>query len=194
VEIERPWKARHFFGDPEDLQAAGAVIAAWNFVEESFAQLMWRVLRIDWQNAMRAFEMLNAQSRLDLLKLEGERILGKEEYELVKKFIEYFKILQDNRNLVVHAKFSKNSVDGGINLSKVSKGDRLTRNTFVISQKEMLSLADSMYDLAQFGFRLSMAIWAGPTRTLMAGDQKVAASLLELFERPITLKPSLQSD
>ncbi len=181
---ERPWKQRHFFGAPEDLQAAGAVIAAWNLCEQALSELLRRTLKIDWQTAERIFNLLGSQARIDLLLLEGKRLLSEDDFAHVQVFAKYFAICRENRNLIAHAAYNKNDVSGGISLSRTSRKDRITRNAFHVPTSDMLEVADAIYDLGQFGFSLSLAIWAGPTRTLLAGNKPVSAPLPDIFGEP----------
>jgi len=179
----KPWE-HNYFGSPEDLNAAGAVIAAWNSCEFALHQLLFRVLKVDWKLMARIFNLLGNEAREELLRLHSREVLCSEELEAVETFLEFQRICRENRNLVAHATYNSNSVEGGVSLSRSSRRDRLTTQSFSISTKEMWEVAQATYDVSQFGSTLAMAIWAGPGRTLFAGERRIPTPIPQAPNKP----------
>lgn len=186
---DRPWKHQEWFGTRDDLYAVGAVIAAWNLCEQALQEIVRRTLKLEWETSERIFQLLGNQSRTDLLRLEGKRLLSEEEFNHVSIFSRYYSICGENRNLIAHASINRNAIQGGVSLSKISSKDRLSRNEFSVSQAEMIEVADAIYDLGQFGFFTAHAIWAGPTRMLFVGETAMPMPLPDIFPQPRKLTP-----
>ena len=190
---KRPW-AEDQFGTPEDLQAAGTVIAAWNFCEQVLAHLLLRTLQIDDPLNARLFNLLSGPARYDLLTVEAKDKLDPEEFARVEVFVNHMKICEGNRNLVAHASYNRNAIDGGLSLLKAPRKDGARKNVFRVSTKEMWGIAEATYNLAQWGSRLLLAIWAGPQRVLTAGDRQIPVPLPDIPPQPRKLDPSPSSD
>jgi len=178
------------FGSIDEVYAVGAVIVAWNLCEGAFAQLLLRTLRVEWQTAQRTFQLLGNQSRVDLLRLEGRRTLPADEFDRLDSCLTAYSICLENRNLVAHSQINMNAKDGGLSLQKPSTKDRLTMSLYRVPTADMMGVANTIFDLSQHAFRLSLAIWAGPSRRLgLSNGQYVLAPLPDKFPRPRKLSP-----
>lgn len=178
------------FGRPDEVYAVGAVIIAWNQCESAFAELLRRTLATEWQTARRMFNLLGKQSRIDMLRLEGRRRLTEQEFDRLDASITAYGICLENRNLIAHSRIRMNWKEGGFSLSKTSSKDRLSENKFIVPTPEMMVVANDISDLAEHAGRLSLAIWAGPDRYLIAGGKKrVHVPLPDRFPRPRKLTP-----
>ena len=183
-----PWKDNQF-GTPEDLHAAGAVIAAWSLCEQTLEQLLYRTLKIDHRLNSRLFHALGNQSRIDLQLIEGKERLSKEQYASVQDFVRHFSICKENRNLIAHASYGHNDITGDLSLHKVSSKDKITQNIFSVSNAGMWEIANAIHQLSQWGFWLSVAIWTGPDGVIQAGDQLLIVPLPETPPSPRKLTP-----
>ncbi|MBE9065000.1 hypothetical protein [cf. Phormidesmis sp. LEGE 11477] len=65
----------------------------------------------------------------------------------------------------------------------------MSLNQFHIPVDQMLKIANTTYDLAQHGEMLSLSIWAGPSRELMAGQKPIPVPLPSVFPQPVKLTP-----
>lgn len=177
------------FGTADEVYAIGAVIVAWNLCEGVLFQLLMRAAKLQPKTATRVFNLLGNQSRLDLLRLESSSRLDPEDNERVLNFITAYGICLENRNLIAHSQIYMNAADDGLSLLKISSKDRITYNQYTVPTAEMMDVAVTTYDLAQWGMAVSLAIWAGPTRTLQAGGKPFAAPLPGKFPLPRKLSP-----
>ena len=185
---KRPWP-KDEFGTPEDLQAAGTVIAAWNLCEHAFVDLLLQVLKIDYRLNARILNLLSDPNKIKLLVLEARDRLTPEEFARVDVFVKHMDICRESRNLIAHASYNRNAIAGGLSLSKAPGRDGVKSNTFLVSTAKMWELAETIYSLAQWGFRLSYAIMAGPQRIIKSGDLLIPMPLPDIPPQPRKLDP-----
>ena len=177
------------FGRTEEVYAVGAVIVAWNLCESALLQLLFRTLKLEWRTASRTFHLMGDRAVMSLLANECPQWLDDNELPRVMAFISAYAACLENRNIIAHSQINMNDVLGGVSLQKASRKDGSSVNRFYISADEMKTIASTMYDLAQYGAKLSLSIWAGPLRTLQAGEKNVAVPLPDLFHTPRKLAP-----
>ncbi|MCG6121809.1 MAG: hypothetical protein MEP57_03760 [Microvirga sp.] len=182
------------FGTADEIYAIGAVIVAWNLCEGVLEMLIRRVVKLDWKTARLVFNMLGNSSRQDLLRLEASARLTEEEIQRVENFLSAYSICLENRNLIAHSQIGMNAVEGGLNLTKASGRGRLSPNRYTVPTATMIEVATTTHSLAQWGFSLQMAIWAGPSRMLTSGGKPFPAPLPDKFPRPNKLSPRAPED
>lgn len=177
------------FGRSDEVYAVGAVIVAWNRCEGALFHILFRTLKVDWEMATRIFDLLGNQQRIDLLRLEAAKRLAAEENDRVIAFLAAYGTCMENRNVIAHSQISMDDIDGGLALLKKSRKDPSFLNRFHIPLDEMLEIANTIYNLAQNGEKLSMSIWAGPSRQLSAAGKPFPVPLPDNFPPPRKLTP-----
>ncbi len=186
------WSDQFKYGTKDQLNAIGALIAAWNEVELNMFCLYRELLNLSTDSASKLFDEHTNVSRFKLIRILVENRGDVELTNLISTFILHAGICSDNRNFVAHC-YTQNLSDSDLMVRKIRTKDQIWTKYEIplkhIRQAvvETKNTAHYCSDVMIFG--MAQPVRGKTSRVIIPSDpsQAVHLSLPETPALPISL-------
>jgi hypothetical protein len=159
-------------GDPEHIEAIGAVACHYNRLEYTLFGLFAHYSKLGHAPARSLFISISNPLRLSLF---GKFIESSDESEEVKDLLRHFSICFDvcaqNRNFLMHAWVTRDPKEGELTLLRTMKRDPSTFDRFSLSITELRATAEDIWWVQMFGQSILYWVPLSPERRISALDR-----------------------